>query len=149
MNERERLMHKKFWIALNESGWIIHTKKDIADHSNAHSTFKKDFLSDMYTTTVFAVVPNDLKINGHFGISWLEAWYEYQDDALYWRELEDIQHAICLAEKNLLLCEIPFCDSTSFHGTKQEIRWKINRNNKLRKKWRLDEIEKEREKELE
>lgn len=143
MDERERLIHKKFWYALNESGWITHTEKVIADHSNDHDTFKKDFLSDMYTTTVFAVIPNSLNINGHFGISWLEAWYEYQDDALYWKELEDIQHAICLAEKNLLLCEIPFCDNKSFHGTKQEIRWKINRNNKLRKKWQLDEIEKE------
>lgn len=143
MNERERLMHKKFWYTLNESGWIIHHDKNIADHSNDHYTFKKDFLSDMYTTTVFAVVPDSLGINGHFGVSWLEAWYEYQDDALYWKELEDIQHAICLAEKNLLLCEIPFCDNKSFHGTKQEIRWKINRNNKLRKKWRLDELEKE------
>lgn len=143
MEDKERKVHQKFWYALNESGWLIHHDKVIADHSYDNNTYKKDFLSAMYTSTVFAVVPNSLNINGHFGVSWLEVWYENQDDALYWKELEDMQHAICLAEKNLLLCEIPFCDSKSFHGTKQEIRWKINRNNKIRKKWKLDEIEKE------
>lgn len=143
MAERERLIRKEFRYALNESGWLSHLDKDIAYFGDDYTTFKKDFLSDMHTSTVFAIVTNDLSMNGHFGVSWLEVWYENQDDALYWEELEDMCHAICLAEKNLLLCEIPFCDNKGFHGTKQEIRWKINRNNKLRKKWQLDEIEKE------
>lgn len=138
MNDQEKEMHRKLRLALWESGWlpVKSENKDIAFDSFDHSVYQKDFLSTRYTSTVFAVLPHELHINGHFGIAWCECYYEYQDRAL------SMKLAINLAEKNLLLCEIPFCDNKDFHGTKQEIRWKINRNNKIRKKWNLDEIEK-------
>lgn len=145
MNDKEYDMNRQLRLALWSSGWIPVNKKDreICFDDNDYDVCKKDFLYKRYETTIFAVMPNKLDINGQFGISWVEGWYEYQERAFSWADLEDMQHAITLAEKNLLLCEIPFCDDTTFHGTPQEIRWKINRNKKVRKKWKLDELEEE------
>lgn len=143
MNGKELEVNHKLKLMLWESGWLpANGNTEFGFSDSDYLTVKKDFLSKRYTSTAYAVVPDSLSINGHFGVSWVEVYYEYQDRALSWNDLEDMEHAIRLAEKNLLLCEIPFCDNKSFHGTKQEIRWKINKNNKIRKSLCLDEMEK-------
>lgn len=101
------------------------------------------FLGNTYSSTVVAIVsriPSHLKLDGHYGVLWLEAVYENEHNGcLSWEDMQDMMCAIECAEQNLLTIGMPFTEDYKFHG-----RNKANmkrRNEKLRKMYGLAEKE--------
>ena len=121
---------------LCRNGWEWITEDDHIDYY----VYNAKFLGT-YTTTVSAIVsdnPKHLYHHGHYGVIWIAAEYEcnlpYSVD-----DMQDMMHAIDLAEKNLLLIGMPFSPDYDFQSDKAN---RKRRNEKLRKIYGLDEREK-------
>ena len=129
---------------LSSNGWKwLHYEKDRLSTTDEYAQFAMDILGDMYHSTVVAIVsehPQDLDLDGHYGILWLEAVYECnRKGCLSYDDMEDMQAAIILAEENLLKIGMPFTPGYRFHGG--NIANKKRRNDKLRRIYTLEEIE--------
>ncbi len=129
---------------LSGNGWEwLHSKnRRIGSTGDDYEQYKINILGDMYTSTVIAIVSQrkeDLELDGHYGVLWLEAIYESELPYTF-EAMEDMQHAIILAEENLLKIGMPFTDGYCFHG--KNIARKAQRNTKLRKEFNLEELEK-------
>lgn len=126
-------------------GYCFEAEQDTGDQ------YVLTLLDRGYETTVRAVVscrPKHLELDGHYGVLWVDA-VEYESDPPYSVEdLEDMISAIELAEENLLRIGMPFTDGRSFHGSKAEIEAKIQRNNELRERYKLDEKERADDKDV-
>lgn len=131
---------------LCENGWEWH-------HYNSDWLIKMDDTEDYfqytltvlgkgYHTTVRAVVSahsKHLVVDGHYGVMWLDA-AKYENDPPYEEHaLEDMLTAIEYAEDNLLKIGMPFVPDYKFHGKNKAN--KKRRNDKLRKLYGLDELE--------
>lgn len=122
--------------------WVAPGSKEII--LDDYTTYKAVFLGKAYKSTIYAVVAQykkDLEVNGHYGIMWLEASFEYKQPAFTWNDLEDMEEALISAEDNLLCIGMPFCKTYRFHGNRKEI-FKT-RNEVLRASYNLDELEEE------
>lgn len=113
------------------------------------TTYTAQFLTE-YNVTVTAEVSdskNGMRFNGSLGVLWLEASYECEEPYSF-RDLENMQAGIILAEENLLKLGIPFEEGYEFHG--DSIQEKKEMNKKNREKLKIEELEerlnKEREK---
>lgn len=114
------------------------------DNSEDYCVYTLKILVE-YHVTVRAVVASHsqhLCINGHYGVLWLDV-AEYENDPPYGMDdLEDMLEAIRLAEDNLLKIGMPFAPDYQFNGNAAN---KRRRNEKLRRIYNLEELEKERD----
>lgn len=133
-------IHGYIWNTFGSNGWKWYIKE--GSNKEDLSTYKLDILGE-YTTTVTANICDDedeLCCNGHYGVSWLDADYEYSNRNLSYEELEDILYALESAEDNLLSIGIPFSPRYKFHGSNRAN--KKRRNDSLRRRLNLDYLEK-------
>lgn len=129
-----------FFRFLTSNAWEF-----IVDHDNTdYSKYKAKFLCS-YEITCYAHITerkSQLKHSGSYGVAWIDA--EHENEAPYnLTMLREMGNAILMAEDNLLLVGIPFCYDYSFHG--RNAANKKRRNESLRRKYNLDEEEKQRE----
>ena len=126
----EEHMHNYFWRVFHSNGWSFCFDKDFsAETKEEHESLYVIVLLEEYQCTITAHVITDsyqLRINGEYGVMWLNVKYEYNDDDGHgWDELKEMEDAIIDAEDNLVAIGIPFCSDYEFHGK--------NRANKKRK----------------
>lgn len=111
------------------------------DDTEDYFVYTMEFLGE-YHTLVRAVVASHSKhlcVDGHYGVLWLDA-VKYECDPPYSEnDLEDMLCALELAEENLLTIGMPFTPDYRFHGNKAN---RKRRNDKLRKLYNLEELEK-------
>lgn len=131
---------------LTSNGWEwLCYEKDMLSTTTEYTQYKAVFLGGAYSSTVVAIIsniPDHLQLDGHYGVLWLEAIYENErNGCLSYEDMEDMQQAIMNAEENLLLIGMPFTPGYHFHG--KNVANKTRRNEKLRRLYRMDEIEAE------
>ena len=131
--------HKYSWEKLTHNGWKWEQKRsvDIDDYE----VFSLTILV-MYEVKVYAcisTVPKHLDLDGHYGVMWLEAEYEY-DRPHEISELKEMISGMALAESNLLLIGIPFSPGYKFIDN---VDVKTTLNEKLRKELDLEKQEDE------
>ena len=129
---------------LSKNGWQwIHYEKDLLSITDDLDQYKADFLGNLYSSTVVALVSaneDHLELDGHYGVMWLEAVYENERNGCYsFGDMEDMQSAIILAEENLLRIGMPFTPDYKFHG--KNVANKKRRNEKLRRMYNLEQLE--------
>jgi len=120
--------------------WLCYDKDKLSE-ADEYTQYKAVFLGNTYSSTVIAIIsdlPDHLQLDGHYGVLWLEAIYEYGRAHSY-DELRDMQSAIMVAEKNLLTIGMPFTKNYRFHG-RNAANMK-RRNERLRRLYNLDEKE--------
>lgn len=137
---------KKFkpLVILGKNGWQLLAPGRKETQIEDYSTYKARFIGKNYFSTVYAIVSaykRDLEVDGHYGILWLEAAYEYNQKTFTWSDLEDMEEAIRAAEENLLTIGMPFTKTYRFHG-EDKIKME-SRNEELRRLYNLDELEEE------
>lgn len=137
---------KKFkpLVILGKNGWQLLAPGSKETQIEDYSTYKARFIGKSYFCTVYAIVSaykKDLEVDGHYGVLWLEASYEYKQPVFTWNDLEDMEEAIKAAEENLLTIGMPFSKTYRFHG---DDKLKMERRNEeLRRLYNLDELEEE------
>jgi len=137
---------KKFkpLVILGKNGWQLLAPGSKETQLEDYSTYKARFIGKNYFSTVYAIVSaykRDLEVDGHYGVLWLEACYEYRQSTFTWNDLKDMEEAIKAAEENLLTIGMPFSKTYRFHG---EDKLKMeSRNEELRRLYNLDELEEE------
>lgn len=101
------------WNTLLNNGWLpAKPRKD----DDGFDRFCMTFLCE-YRVTIYAVVsrrPKHLELDGHYGVLWLEAEYENEGPHTY-KELENMQQGISVAETNLHQIDIPFTENYPYH----------------------------------
>lgn len=122
--------------------WLVYDNDKISV-TDDYCQYKAIFLGNLYSSTVVAIVsahPQDLSLDGHYGVLWLEAKYENDRNGCYsWGDMEDMMSAIENAEENLLMIGMPFTEDYEFHGRNRAN--KKRRNDKLRRIYALTEKE--------
>lgn len=113
----EEHIHNYFWRVFHSNGWkvVLTANKD----EDQEDTYTMTLLEEYECTVTAHVVTSamNLKINGEYGVMWINVKYEYQDeDGHSWGELEEMQSAIIDAEENLVRIGIPFESTYEFHG---------------------------------
>jgi hypothetical protein len=137
---------KKFkpLVILGKNGWQLLPPGSKETSIEDFSAYKARFIGKNYFSTVYAIVSaykRDLEADGHYGVLWLEASYEYKQPVFTWDDLADLEEAIRAAEENLLTIGMPFSKTYRFHG---EDKLKMERRNEeLRRLYNLDELEEE------
>lgn len=132
------------WI-LCCNGWEWHHYIDDwliqMDNTEDYDQYTLKVLGHSYDTIVRAVVASHsrhLNIDGHLGVLWLDA-AKYENDPPYEENaLTDMMTAIKFAEENLLKIGMPFTPDYKFHGNAAN---KRRRNEKLRRLYNLEELE--------
>ena len=138
---KEKRYDALFILERNAWNWLCYEKDKLSTTDDLHQ-FKADFLGRCYSSTIVALVSSfadHLEIGGHYGVMWLEAIYENGDGCLTYNDMEDAQAAIIFAEDNLLRIGMPFTPDYKFHG--RNAANKKRRNEKLRRLYRLEEME--------
>ena len=125
-----KYIHNYFWRVFHSNGWSVKFAEDFSSQNREeHESLYEITLLEKYEVTITAHVITDsyqLNINGEYGVMWLNAKHEYNDEEGYsWGELDEMQAAIIDAEDNLLAIGIPFEEKYEFHGK--------NRANKKRR----------------
>ena len=125
-----KYINNYFWRVFHSNGWSVKYAEDFSSKNREeHESLYEITLLEEYEVTITAHVITDsyqLNINGEYGVMWLNAKYEYNNEEGYsWGELEEMQSAIIDAEDNLLAIGIPFEEKYEFHGK--------NRANKKRR----------------
>ena len=131
--------HKYSWETLNHNGWQWEKKRSF--DTDDYEVFSMTFLV-MYDVKVYACVSTSrrhLDLDGHYGVLWLEAEYEY-DRPHSKCELDEMITGMALAETNLLLIGIPFTPDYKFIDNADT---KMQLNAKLREKLDLERQENE------
>lgn len=126
---------------LGHNGWRwLMYDKDKLSITTDYEQYAAEFLGRDYSSTVVAIVseyPDHLKLDGHYGVLWLEAVYENKRDGCYSiDDMEDMKQSIINAEENLLMIGMPFTKDYKFHG--KNTANKMRRNSKLRKLYDLE-----------
>lgn len=131
-------------LCCNGWKWLCYDE-DKLSIATEYQQYSADFLGSGYTSTVVAIVSqhkDDLNLDGHYGVLWLEAVYENERNNCYsYGDLEDMMCAIECAEENLLTIGMPFTEGYRFHGRNKAN--KKRRNDKLRRIYGLAELERE------
>lgn len=133
----------RFFYTLTQNGWMPNYEEQYQGEET-YKVYELTLIGKNYDSRCFAHIAESaesLGVGGHLGVGWIVVEYEYNDRPYGYIDLEDMKEAINCAEKNLLAIGMPFQDNKGFHGTQAEIKEKIKLNTKLRKKWKLDEIE--------
>lgn len=126
---------------LSHNGWEWEFEKS---RDKNYEIYSNTFLGE-YKVKVYAIVSAHSKhqdINGHLGVLWLECEYEYPRPHSY-GDLEDMKYGMELAEQHLLRIGMPFTPDYAFHGRNRAN--SKRRNDALRRKYNLDELEMENE----
>ena len=126
------------WRTFADNGWEWNQKRSFEED---YDVYKMTFLMT-YKVTIYACISMSsihLCLDGHYGVLWLEAEYEY-DRPHSIGEIYEMRNAIEAAENNLLLIGIPFTPDHKFLGKNKAN--KKRRNDALRRKLNLDEQEK-------
>lgn len=129
---------------LGKNGWELvrpGSKETLIDDYGA---YKAVFLGKTYDSTVYAIISQykkDLELDGHYGVLWLEAAYEYKQRTFTFNDLEDMEESLRAAEENLLTIGMPFSKTYRFHGEDKERMER--RNEEVRAIYNLDELEEE------
>ena len=114
-----KYMHNYFWRVFHSNGWSHKFPADFDRDKEQEDLYEMTILEE-YQCTVTAHVVTDarsLKINGEYGVMWINVEYEYNDeDGHSWSELNEMQDAIIDAEENLVKIGIPFESDYEFHG---------------------------------
>lgn len=135
---------------LCRNGWTWHSYDTdpiikMAAPNDEYFVYTNTFLG-WYNTTVMAAVSahsGHLCVDGHYGVLWLSA-VDYECNKPYSvDDLKDMIAAIGFAEEHLLKIGMPFTPDYQFQGKNAANRKR--RNDKLRRMYGLDELEKERE----
>ena len=118
--------------------WLIQM-----DDTEDYFQYTLEVLGHSYKSTVRAVVASHsrhLCIDGHYGVLWLDV-AKYENNPPYEEHaLTDMITAIGYAEDNLLAIGMPFTPDYDFHGRNKAN--KKRRNDALRRKYNLEELEK-------
>lgn len=130
-------MHNYLWRTLHDNGWkwCMEERSDSKDRSTFTLTILVEYNVKIYARV--AMNAEHLRVDGHYGVMWLDAEYEYPMPIEY-SEIEQMLYAIEKAEDNLLKIGVPF-SNPCFHG--KNVANKIRRNDALRRKLNLDEVE--------
>lgn len=124
------------WHQYN-TDWLIKM-----DDTEDYHQYTLTVLGHSYHTIVRAVVAahsKHLRCDGHYGVLWLDA-AKYENNPPYEENaLTDMLTAIEYAEDNLLKIGMPFIPDYRWHGNAYN---KRRRNEKLRRLYNLDELEK-------
>lgn len=131
---------------LSRNGWEwLPYEEEYLSTTDTLYQYKAVFLGAGYRSTVVALIsdhPDHLKLDGHYGVMWLEAIYECErNGCLSYEDMKDMQQAIIYAEENLLKIGMPFTPNYRFHG--KNVANKKRRNEKLRKLYHLAKKEEE------
>lgn len=143
-SEGRRMNYNALHI-LCRNGWKWHSllSDPLCEDNDEYFCYTNTFLG-LYSTKIRACVSTHIKhlcIDGHYGVLWLEA-VEYENDPPHSaHDLEDMLYAIELAEDHLLKIGMPFTADYEFRGRNKAN--KKRRNDKLRRLYNLDELEKE------
>ena len=116
-----KYIHNYFWRVFHSNGWSVKFAEDFSSQNREErESLYEITLLESYEVTITAHVITDsyqLNINGEYGVMWLNAKHEYNDEEGYsWEELDEMQMAIIDAEDNLLKIGIPFKKGYEFHG---------------------------------
>ena len=129
--------------ALGDNGWqwVRYDTED--DYYKFKCTFSLSYR--IIVQACVSVHQNHLCVDGHYGVLWVECigwpdWSRGEDVGFGYSDLTCMQNALIKAEENLLRCGIPFSPEHRFLGKNAEN--KKRRNDALRKKYNLAEIEK-------
>ena len=127
------------WRALHDNGW-----QWINEDASDYSTFKMTILVT-YNVYIYARVSmhsQHLSLDGHYGVLWLEAEYEYNDRPLSYTELDEMIYAIQKAEENLVNIGMPFTEDYKFHADTNRMNERLTARNKTtRKRLNLEQQE--------
>ena len=130
-----------FWRVFHSNGWSIKFNDNFSNQGEVYESLYEITLLEEYKVTITAHVITDnyqLSINGEYGVMWLNAKHEYNDEDGYsWHELNEMQTAIIDAEDNLLKIGIPFEKNYEFHGKNKAN--KKRRNDALIRKLNITE----------
>ena len=131
------------------SSYILHNlcgngwKWEKDPRNNEYQTYTLTFLAISYDVTCYAAVsefPQNLELDGHYGVQWLEFDYEYSHNHKAGEsDINDMLYGFELAESNLLRCGVPFTPDYKFHG-KNRANMK-RKNDAIRRKLNLAELE--------
>lgn len=139
IEEFKNLNEHGFEIAITDilkrNGW------EMVEDTDWGAKWKKDFCIT-YTTTVYITIgykPYHLDGCGKYGVQWIEAEYEYHDQAHGKMDLVDMYEAMRIALEHLLAKGIPFHPDSDiagqaayWHLTYQEIKRNIDLLNATR-----------------
>ena len=131
---------------LGHNGWKWEKERSLDETD--FDVYSMTFLV-LYEVKIYALITRhsgQLDWNGHYGVNWLEAEYEY-DRPHTKEELNEMITAMGYAEKNLLTIGIPFIPDYKFNGKDETIHEKQIRNQELRESLKLEEQEQENENE--
>ena len=131
--------HDYAWRVLHNNGW-----QWLEDDQSDYTTFMLTILVT-YKVNIYARVSmhnKHLQLDGHYGVLWLDAEYEYNDRPLSYTELDEMLYAIEQAEDNLIRIGMPFTEDYKFHSNDGRVRNRLASKNKtLRKKLNLEQQE--------
>ncbi len=136
---REENFHGYSWNRFTHNGWKW--EKEMSLDQTDYDVFSMTFLVT-YEVKVYACVSRvsgHLDLDGHYGVMWLEAEYEY-DRPHSKSELDEMVVGMSYAEDNLLLIGVPFVPDYKFISNETE---KDIINTELRNKLNLEKQEEE------
>ena len=142
MRFKEDIFHGYLWNKMASNGWSWEKKRSL--EIDDYEVYSMTFLVT-YEVKVYACISSSSKHlcnDGHYGIMWLEAEYEY-DRPLSKCELEEMIAGMTYAEDNLLLIGVPFVPDYKFISKETE---KTTINMKLRNILELEKQEEEDDK---
>lgn len=134
--------HSYMWRVFHDNGWQWVQE----DSDEEYTTFMLTILVT-YDVKIYARVSmhkNHLHLDGHYGVLWLDAEYEYHDRPLSYTELDEMIYAIQKAEENLVMIGIPFTADYKFHADTNRANERLTAKNKtLRNRLNLEQQENE------
>jgi hypothetical protein len=139
MRFKEDKFHGYLWNRMASNGWCWEKKRSL--EIDDYEVYSMTFLVT-YEVKVYACISSSSKHlcnDGHYGVMWLEAEYEY-DRPHSIGELGEMKEGMAYAEDNLLLIGVPFVPDYKFIDNAEE---KTKRNMELRDKLNLEKQEEE------
>ncbi len=115
----EKYIHNYFWRVFHSNGWTHQFPSNFEEDKEQEDLYIMEILEEYKCTITVHVVTDarSLKLNGEYGVMWIDVEYEYHDEEGYdWCELKEMQDAIIDAEDNLVKIGIPFDSDYEFHG---------------------------------
>ena len=139
MKFKEDKFYGYLWNRMASNGWCWEKERNIKEDD--YAIYSMTFLVT-YDVKIYACISSNSKHlcnDGHYGVMWLEAEYEY-DRPHSKSELDEMIVAMKFAEDNLLLIGVPFVPNYKFIGNETE---KTIINMELRDKLNLEKQEEE------
>lgn len=128
--------------ALGNNGWEWLRYDPEDDYYKFKCTFSTSYR--IIVQACVAINQKHLIVDGHYGVLWCECigypdWTRDESIGFNYSDLKCMQEALIKAEENLLRCGIPFSPEHHFLG--KNVANKKRRNEAIRRKYKLAEIE--------